>query len=400
MAVDAETVLATLRDEVETKDAELAAQFYTLEDYYERKLWYQLSEVLKHQIYANDHSKSIRLKLFDNFILTFSDKINQLQLVEFLTLSLVDSSAHDSLEYLTNLKTKIIKEMDSRTHGAGVDDINDYEIIQALLYLEDELARVKLELGFIDEASAIIDQSEKKIEQLTSSVDLRVYSSLYFVKAQLMKLRGDFNAFYYNSLLFLACIPDLNKLADKEQIVHDIAISGLLGDKIFNFGEVIMHEIFNYLQSAWLKGLVLSLNNGDLKSFNELIGQTAQLQELPDIANRVEFLKQKVCVMAFIELVFNKPTTSRCISYTEILEQIPLLKNGHEIEHLVMRCLRLGLMRGLINQVDENVEVSWIHPRTMTHAQVESMRAKMALWNEKVGALTEYMGGCGGEVLA
>jgi 26S proteasome regulatory subunit N9 len=398
MEIDTENVLIILRDEINAVDSELAANFYTLEDLYERKLWYQLSEVLKNIIFKNPNSKSIRLKLFDNFILTFSDKINQLLLVEFLVISLSESTPQDSFEYLTNLKQKIIKLGEKKSHNSADDDINDYEIIQALIYLENELARVKLQLGFIDEAGSIIDQSQEKIDHLSISADNRVNASFYRIKAQLMKVKGDFNSFYYNSLLFLACIPQLADLEDKESIVEDICISGLLGDKIFNFGEIIMHEIFTYLQNDWLKKLFLSLNNGDLKSFNQLIVDSSQLNHYSDISNRIDFLKQKICIMAFIELVFNKPTTSRCIQYKEISTNIPLLKSDDEIEHLVMRCLSLGLIKGLINQVEGNIEVSWIQPRTMTLAQIESMKNKMEVWNDKVASLNNYMDISGGEL--
>lgn len=400
MDIDSDTVLTTLRDEVELKDADLAAQFYTLEDYYERKLWYQLSEVLKNQIYKNDNSKSIRLKLLDNFILGFSEKINQLQLVEFLVLSLTETTAHDSLEYLSNLKQKIMKLGEKKSHSSGDEDINDYEVIQALIYLDNILAKVKLELGFVDEVSNMIDQSQEKIDNLTSSVDLRVNASFYYVKAQFMKLKGDFNSFYHNSLLFLSCVPVLEDLEDKESLVQDISISGLLGDKIYNFGEIIMHDIFKYLKNEWLKQLVLALNGGDLKKFNELISQKDQVQQFGDIASRIEFLKQKVCIMAFVELVFNKPTTNRCIKYSEILASIPILKTASEIEYLVMKSLSLKLIKGTINQVSEEVEVTWIHPRTMTLEQISGMKKKLEIWNEKVSSLAAYMGNNGGELLA
>lgn len=399
MSIDTEAVLTTLREQVEEKDADLAAYFYTLEDYNERKLWYQLCEVLKKDIYSNPNSKDIRLKLYDNFISTFKDKINQLQLVEFLVISLLDSKPEDSLEYLSNLKQDLLKLQERQNNNYGENDINDYEITQALIFLDNELAKVKLQLGFIDEATSMVDISQEKIEKLNISVDNRVNASFYYIKAQLMKMKGDFNLFYYNSLLFLACIPDLKDLDNKENIVNDICISALLGDKIYNFGDIIMHDIFKYLSNNWLKELLLSLNDGNLSQFNKLISNNQEIDKISDISNRIDFLKQKVCIMAFIELVFNKPTTSRCIKYDEIINQIPLLINGDEIEHLVMKCLSLGLIKGLINQVEENVEISWIQPRTMTLSQIKNMKSKMEVWNEKVSVLNNYMGQAGGEFL-
>lgn len=398
MQIDPDTALINIREEVENVDAELAGQFYSLEDYYERKLWYQLSELLRTVIYKNPNSQGIRLKLFENFILSFGDKINQLQLVDFLVISLKDSTPQDSYEYLNNLKQRVLKLGETKSHNTGDDDINDYEIIQALIYLDNELAKVKLDLGFVDEAVSIIDESENKIDSLNVSVDNRVNASFYLVRAKLMKGKGDFNSFYYNSLLFLSCIPELEELQDKQLIVQDICISGLLGDKVFNFGEIIMHDIFQYLNDNWLKELLLSLNNGDLNTFNKLIANTDALGQYKDIESRLDFLRQKVCIMAFIELVFNKPTTSRIIQYAEIMEKIPLLRTASEVEYLVMRCASLKLVKALINQVEETVEVSWIQPRTMTLVQIENMKTKMETWNEKVTSLNAYLGECGREL--
>lgn len=397
MEIDSEAILITLREEIEAKDADLAAHFYTMEDYYERKLWHQLTELLKTEVYKNPNSIPIRLRLFLNFIYTFSEKLNKLQLVEFFILSLTELTPYDKLEYLNDLNEKLVALGENQNSKSTDLKNEDRELIQARIYLKNELAIVKLQLGFIDEASSIIDQSEDLITESTIPVDNRVNANFYYAKAQLMKLLGDFNSAYYNNLLFLACIPNIQELERKEFIVEDICINGLLGDKIYNFGEIIMHEIFNYLGNQWLKELILSLNNGDLVTFEKLISNE-KYKDFNLISGKIEFLTQKLCIMAFIELVFNKPSTNRCITYNEILQKISLIKNGKEIESLLMKCLSLGLIKGLINQVEENVEVSWIQPRTMTLTQIQNMKDKIEIWNEKVASLNRYMGECGGEL--
>lgn len=398
--MDADTVLLSIRESIEERDPELAATLYTLEDYYERKLWYQLTDVLKNSVFKNSAAVDIRLKLFENFVMSFSNKINQLQLVEFLVLSLVESSATEALEYLTNLKLKMKELADNKNKKSTETDINEHEVIQALIYLENELAKVKLELGFADEASSMIDKTEREIDQLSFSVDSRVNASFYNTRAQLMKSKADFNGFYYNSLLCLACIPDLKGLEHQDSIVTDICISGILGDKIYNFGEIIMHDIFQYLKNDWLKELVLCLNNGDLATFQRLVKDTAKLNNIAELSSRADFLEQKVCIMAFIELIFNRPSTNRHIQFSEISEKIPLLNTNDKIEFLIMKCLSLGLMKGTINEIGETVEVSWIQPRTMTHKQIEHMKERVSLWTEQVSGLHEYMSSCGGELYA
>ena len=51
------------------------------EDYWERKMWHELTEILV-EYYNEPRSASQRLPIYDNFIRSFADKINQLKLVE------------------------------------------------------------------------------------------------------------------------------------------------------------------------------------------------------------------------------------------------------------------------------------------------------------------------------
>ena len=150
------TTLITLREEIEpTDDAELIGAFYKLEDLYERKL----CELLENDVYKNKHSEVIRLRLFENFIMSFGDKLNQLKLVQFLLLSMDQCTPEDSLENLKMLRQKITDYGLKESKKVVEEDINDNQVIQALIFVEVETARVKLEMGNIDEATAMMDES-------------------------------------------------------------------------------------------------------------------------------------------------------------------------------------------------------------------------------------------------
>ncbi len=389
------TTLITLREEIEpTDDAELIGAFYKLEDLYERKLWYQLSELLENDVYKNKHSEVIRLRLFENFIMSFGDKLNQLKLVQFLLLSMDQCTPEDSLENLKMLRQKITDYGLKESKKVVEEDINDNQVIQALIFVEVETARVKLEMGNIDEATAMMDECQKKIDRLTSSVDNRVNASYYRTNAKVMQINGDYSSYYYSSLLFLACIENIDELEEKEDIVRKICISGLLGDRIYNFGEIITHEIFKYLKDEWLKKLVIALNSGDLDVFEQIVS-SGEIQKIPELSSHIEFLKQKVCIMALIEIVFNKPTNNKTVKYSEILKNIPALKDADDVERMVMKCLSLGLIKGHINEVSSEVEINWIQPHTMTMDQIGHMKSKMSFWSDRVKELGSYMSNAG-----
>lgn len=81
MATTAEKIadlLGELRDEAAD---ELQHYFIDFEDYYERKLWHELTDKLI-EFFNKQESGKQRIPLFDTFIKSFADKINQLKLVQ------------------------------------------------------------------------------------------------------------------------------------------------------------------------------------------------------------------------------------------------------------------------------------------------------------------------------
>lgn len=70
--------LTQQRDEVAPPS--LQPLFLNFEDYWERKLWHQLTESLL-QFFEHPDSVPQRIPIYKNFVLTFSDRINQLKLV-------------------------------------------------------------------------------------------------------------------------------------------------------------------------------------------------------------------------------------------------------------------------------------------------------------------------------
>ena len=77
MQTDISDVLAEQREQT---PEELQHLFLQLEDYWERKLWHELTEALL-QFFKHPASRPQRRPLYDTFIKSFASKINQLKLV-------------------------------------------------------------------------------------------------------------------------------------------------------------------------------------------------------------------------------------------------------------------------------------------------------------------------------
>ena len=80
MEFDPDKVQEYLSQQQETIPEELQASFLAIEDFWERKLWHQLTDTLL-QFFSNPASIDQRPSLFNKFVLSFSKKINQLNLV-------------------------------------------------------------------------------------------------------------------------------------------------------------------------------------------------------------------------------------------------------------------------------------------------------------------------------
>jgi 26S proteasome regulatory subunit N9 len=80
MAMDTDTIPNLLGDARDQAPEELQEYFIAFEDYWERKLWHELTDKL---IEFFDHPESAKQQIpfFETFIKSFANKINQLKLV-------------------------------------------------------------------------------------------------------------------------------------------------------------------------------------------------------------------------------------------------------------------------------------------------------------------------------
>lgn len=78
--MDPEVIPNFLAEQRDAAPVDLQHIFLTFEDQWERKLWHELTDSLI-QYFANEESQPQRLPIFNTFILSFADKINQLKLV-------------------------------------------------------------------------------------------------------------------------------------------------------------------------------------------------------------------------------------------------------------------------------------------------------------------------------
>lgn len=79
--MDPEAIPNFLSDQRDDAPADLQHFYITFEDYWERKLWHELTEILG-EFFNQSESEAQRIPVFNTFISSFAEKINQLKLVD------------------------------------------------------------------------------------------------------------------------------------------------------------------------------------------------------------------------------------------------------------------------------------------------------------------------------
>lgn len=179
---------------------------------------------------------------------------------------------------------------------------------------------------------------------------------------------------------------------------YDLCIAALVSDSIYNFGELILHPILAELantEQAWLRELVMAFNAGDLTAYDMLAGNLGKNRLLSE--HRV-FLYQKISLAALTETAFRRPPHDRTMTFATISQETKVQPS--EIEHLIMKALSLGLLRGKIDQVAQLARISWVQPKVLDMKQIDGMRMRLREWDSGVNQLGHYIEKAGQDVWA
>ncbi|KAH0544005.1 hypothetical protein FGG08_001772 [Glutinoglossum americanum] len=380
--MDFDTIPNFLAEQRDAAPADLQHLVMSFEDFWERRLWHQLTDVLV-EYFSHNESAPQRISLYKTFVLSFSEKINQLKLVK---LGLIAATqCKDDQERLVFL-------------AAIAEKVNKPSSQDAFVYATVAVAGVKLQLEDYDGARKELDRAERILD-LFDSVETMVHASFYRVNADYYQAKLEFASYYKNALLFLACIDisDLNP-AERQTRAYDLSVAALVSDSIYNFGELLLHPILDSLANtphAWLRDLLFAFNRGDLAAYDVLAGNIAKNRLLEE---HKEFLYQKISLSALTETVFRRPPHDRAMTFATISEETKV--QSDEIEHLVMKALSLGLLRGSIDQVAEVARINWVQPKVLDMKQIDSMRLRLREWDSSVNQLGNWIEGVGQDVWA
>lgn len=236
------------------------------------------------------------------------------------------------------------------------------------------------------ECKRLLDDGKSTLDSMTD-IDPTVYASYHWVSSQYHKSRQEFAEFYKSALLYLA-YTTVESLSEpfKLDLAFDLSLAALLGDNIYNFGELLAHPIVKSLLGTsveWLYYILQAFNSGDLVRYQELCHiHMAALNAQPGLVENEKKMLEKINILCLMEIIFSRPSEDRTIPLRVIAERTKL--SVEDVEYLLMKSLSVHLIEGVIDQVQGTVHVSWVQPRVLGIPQIKSLRDRLDNWLHKV----------------
>ncbi|XP_074109913.1 regulatory particle non-ATPase 9 [Cotesia typhae] len=362
-------------------DKELAADWAQLEELYNKKLWHQLTLKLETFVKHPALQKGDSLvQLYKNFLSTFENKINALSFVEILAHVIEQfTNKEEAVEFLEKTEPKIV----NNNEAIALCKVLQGQILLDKLHNEEKTKKI------IDDVETILDNADG----VTT-----VHGRFYLLASRLYRLQGKHAEYYRTALRYLGCI-DLNTLTKQEQEQHAffLGLAALLGDGVYNIGELLAHPVLLSLKgtlNSWLIDLLQAFNAGDIAALEKLKTQWAKVA---DLAAQELKLRQKISLLCLMEMTFKRQANNRQLTFAEISQETRLPIN--EVELLVMKALAQGLVRGAIDQVAGTVNMTWVQPRVLDRTQIGSMVQQLDRWCKDVNTMENLLESRATEIL-
>ncbi|XP_011896312.1 PREDICTED: 26S proteasome non-ATPase regulatory subunit 13 isoform X2 [Cercocebus atys] len=308
------------------------AVWHRLEELYTKKLWHQLTlqvlDFVQDPCFAQGDGL---IKLYENFISEFEHRVNPLSLVEIIL--------------------HVVRQM------------TDPNV--ALTFLEKTREKETIE---------DVEEMLNNLPGVTS-----VHSRFYDLSSKYYQTVGNHASYYKDALRFLGCV-DIKDLpvSEQQERAFTLGLAGLLGEGVFNFGELLMHPVLESLRNTdrqWLIDTLYAFNSGNVERFQTL--KTAWGQQ-PDLAANEAQLLRKIQLLCLMEMTFTRPANHRQLTFEEIAKSAKITVN--EVELLVMKALSVGLVKGSIDEVDRRVHMTWVQPRVLDLQQIKGMKDRLEFW--------------------
>jgi 26S proteasome regulatory subunit N9 len=352
----------------------------------ENKLWHQLTTTIEEEMSNPWLQENDTLVMFyECFIKEFETKINPVKMTEFAVAASQKFSDHDAaVEFLQNAMGRMKPTRQDKQSAAE----------EANIIFKCEIAMHKLALQKVDETKEMMKSAEKTLDAMNEISDL-TYSFFYKLCCKFHQQRQAPAEFYRSTLQYLTYTP-VDTLSSTEQceIARDLCLAACAAESIFTFGELLQHPVLQSLvgtEFEWMPTMLKALNVGNIAEYEQICAKESSKIQTFDIMKASEaLLKQKLSIAALIELIFRRKADERLIPFADIAEGTGLPLD--QVELLLIKALSLKLIRGTLDEVDQNVLITWAIPHALDMDQISVMKDNLVSWRDKTQTTMEFVG--------
>lgn len=343
---------------------------------YAQKLWYQMGVKLeKAVLLPYFQAGDVMVQLHDKVLKKIAKKLNQQSYVKVCIVAARQmGDAAKGVSFLEDVLENVV-EGDA----------------QASMMCRMEVCRLQVSQNELVKAKVLLDAGNKAMSDYMGIMEPSVQSHLYLASLEYYKAKGPPTEYFKQSLLYLTYTPlESIPVADQVSLAADVSMAAVLGASIYNFGELLQHPVVGKLAGTnqeWIASLLGAFNAGDIPAFDQVFKQQAPKHAA--MQNAEKFLIEKIRIMALIELMFSKDATSRNVGFAEVANTCQC--TVVEVEHLLMKCFSLGVLKGLIDQVAQTVRVTYVQPRVLDTDQLATIRDRIQQWSKQVSNAATYL---------
>mmetsp|Transcript_7463 Transcript_7463/g.15969 ORF Transcript_7463/g.15969 Transcript_7463/m.15969 type:complete len:419 (+) Transcript_7463:225-1481(+) len=394
-------------ESMSTLHPDLSEQYQNLVNLYQRKLWHQLTmstlefvSVPSVTLRTTSEGTSSYLVLFDKVILPVDKKLNQLSLARIasaVAFSLLDDPPYKDGVAARAILENLLEKKDRLGPSASLFAESRLGLLGLMLIARSgEALTTESSVKALEATKEAIDKNRLILAALadTESEVAVVHSAFYETAMTYRKAVGPPEAYYREAIQYVAytSLSDLSE-EDRYSLATDLSLAALTGEGVFNFGEVVAAPALQCLEGTDLHYLVELLaagSRGDVIGFQRVAdANAAAIQLQPSLVSRAAAVKEKITLLALVNMVFERPSLERTLSFEDISDRVGVPID--QVEWVIMRALSLNLIKGTMDQVDQTVDVTWVMPRVLDNKQMSELATRFGEWAVKVSKTRDYM---------
>jgi 26S proteasome regulatory subunit N9 len=386
----------------------LSNTFSLIPSYNLVRLWHQLTIAVLEYVRDPAFSRGDNLlRMYNQFISTIEEKLDPLQLV--LICTQISTQLYPTRPFQPNELDSALLFLDENlggskrskigTTGCIVLDLERTALnirkasVGAGAAVSDNSSSAAASVSLKNPAEALLDVCKSDLAKAKSSIDNLppgsepvILGTYYRVMCEFYKLRGPAHLFYASALLYLGNTPiESLAISMRQALALDVAVAALVGEGLFNFGEVNSQPVITALigtQHSWIVDLLKTFQSGDVSAFlNIMTSHKDSFLSHPALVAASSAIHEKITLSALVEMSSRRPSADRSISFSDIAKETKVDLN--DVERLIIRAKSLGLINASIDEVDKIVNITYVKPRVLDKDQIYQLKQRIDNWREK-----------------